>query len=126
MVSAIARNVSSGTQRAVPAGARGGSSFGEVLKSSVVDCGHCGGTSFRRGRTSLAADAVERLVSSIETDRRMIDGWIDGGLRGDQMSSEELLGWQARVFRYNERVELVSRVVDRLGSSAKTILTMQV
>ena len=65
---------------------------------------------------------VQRLLQ----DEQNIDELLQRSLTGDSMSPRELLSVQALVYGYTQRVELATKIVDRMASGMKTLLQMQV
>ncbi|MCK5798472.1 MAG: hypothetical protein KAI47_14875 [Deltaproteobacteria bacterium] len=65
-------------------------------------------------------------VEDIERQRHAIDRLLDQAARGRDFSPQQLLGLQATVYRYNENVEVLSRVVDKSVGALKTLLNTQV
>lgn len=92
--------------------------------------------SLERGAPTSEADGVAvavesraprlpRALADIETRRRRLDRAIDRALRGEDLSPAQLITLQARVYAYNEQVELVTRMVDKNVSSVKSVLNTQ-
>ncbi len=70
-------------------------------------------------------ETMRRAFAELETQRESIDTMIDQAMGGRSFSPKELLAMQARVYVYSEEMEVISRVVDRVTSTAKTILNTQ-
>jgi len=69
---------------------------------------------------------VLRLLGDVETQRARIDRVLARAQRGETFSPPQLLALQMQVYRYAQNLEVVSRVVDKAVSAAKTVLTQQV
>jgi hypothetical protein len=92
-----------------PASRVQGRSFAEVLQQT------------REEAPSLARTG-EDLLRRVAAGERYTAWAVREGLRGRGFSNEELLVLQARIYRYTQEVDLVAKLVDRAGTTVKTVL----
>jgi hypothetical protein len=76
-----------------------------------------------RGEPGALLRAVARGALDVE---RELDAALAAAARGATFSARELLGLQARVFRYSQTVEILSRGADRVVSAIRQALSTQV
>jgi hypothetical protein len=75
---------------------------------------------------SHAASPLRRLFGQIVDGERRLDAALARGQGPRPLGNGELLALQVDVYRYTERLELVSRVTDRATGGLKQILQTQV
>ncbi len=66
--------------------------------------------------------AGRQLLSRVARGERYVENVIRQALSGRAFTPADLLALQAQVYRYTQELELVSKLVDRAGSSLRTIL----
>lgn len=97
-----------------PAAQHRGGSFEEVLQRTAAS------TQIPEGQT-LARSSAE-LLRRVSAGERYMDAIVRQGLNGRAFTNEELLSVQARIYRYTQETELVSKVVDKSTGAIRTIL----
>lgn len=111
------RPVSRAEHPVAPTGAgaqhRGGS-FAELLQRTNASTQNPDAQSLARS----GADLLRRVSSG----ERYMDSIVRQGLSGRAFTNEELLTVQARIYRYTQEVELVSKIVDKTTGAVKTVL----
>ena len=65
---------------------------------------------------------LTQLLTDVRADERRLDRYVRRALSGAQLDLQELVAMQRLVHRYARRVELLSKVVDRLNSAVKQTL----
>jgi len=78
-----------------------------------------------QARDRPRAPALPPALQTLERQRETIDRWIAGARTGARISPLGLLALQTEVYAYAQRVELVSRLVDRTVGAVKTVLNTQ-
>ena len=66
------------------------------------------------------------IARELESDRAALDAAIRRAEFGGRFRARDLIALQLSVYRYAETMDVVSRVVDRSVSAAKTLLQSQV
>ena len=92
------------------------------------------GRSFREvlGETAPAPEVaaiperLRALARSITSGERAVDRVIAQAAAGKDFSTPELIAIQARVYRYTQELELVSKLVDKACAGVKQTLQTQV
>lgn len=98
-----------------PAAARtGGPSFAEVLR----------GPGMREPIT--LPERLRGMMRDITRGERYVDRVITQAASGRDFSVTELIGVQARVYRYTQELELFSKLVDKTCSGVRQTLQTQV
>lgn len=108
--------ITGATESARPSGAPG-RKFSLDLPVAAEHAASAGGP--------LLPSEAPRFLESLSKRREEIDNMIQRSLRGQTLSPQQLLVWQARVYDYSQRMELFSRVVDKTVSAVKTTLNTQ-
>lgn len=78
----------------------------------------------RQGRSFR--EALDELTQSISSGERAVDRVIAQAAAGRDFSAPELIAIQARVYRYTQELELVSKLVDKACAGVKQTLQTQV
>jgi hypothetical protein len=63
---------------------------------------------------------VEGLGEEINSGERMMRGALGAG--GKDLAPSDLLALQAGVYRYNEAVDLASKLIDKASNGVKTVI----
>lgn len=71
-------------------------------------------------------ERLRELARSITQGERAVDRVITQAAGGRDFSTTELIGIQARVYRYTQELELVSKLVDKACAGVKQTLQTQV
>lgn len=66
-----------------------------------------------------------RAIEDIDQQRDAIDRLVERARRGDRFTPAQLLAMQAQVYRYSQKIEVFSRVTDRIVGALKTTLNTQ-
>lgn len=94
---------------------RPGRSFGEVLRETrAVE------------PPTAIPERLRELARSITSGERAVDRVIAQAAGGRDFSPAELIAIQARVYRYTQELELVSKLVDKACAGVKQTLQTQV
>ncbi len=72
-------------------------------------------------RLDLGASLTE-MIGKIRRDEQRLDGYLHRARAGADFSLSELVAMQAVVHRYTQRVELLSKLVDRVTGAIKQTL----
>lgn len=98
-----------------PAAARtGGPSFAEVLRGPG------------KHDPATVPERLREMMRDITRGERYVDRVITQAARGRDFSVTELIGVQARVYRYTQELELFSKLVDKTCSGVRQTLQTQV
>jgi hypothetical protein len=76
------------------------------------------------GEGSRQWDSARQQVDRLLEDERNLGAWMKT-LEGGRLSNVELLHLQSRMYAHMQRLEVVTRAVDRIAQSIKQITTMQ-
>jgi len=95
---------------------RPGRSFREVLQSSESPV----------TERAPIPERLRELARSISSGERAVDRVIAQAAAGKDFSTPELIAIQARVYRYTQELELVSKLVDKACAGVKQTLQTQV
>ena len=76
--------------------------------------------------TSPLARGIARALESATAGEKGIDAILDAAARGMTFTGGVMRAMQARVFRYSQTVEVLSRATDRLVGAVKQTLGTQV
>lgn len=71
-------------------------------------------------------ERLRELARSITSGERAVDRVIAQAAAGKDFSTPELIAIQARVYRYTQELELVSKLVDKACAGVKQTLQTQV
>jgi hypothetical protein len=63
-----------------------------------------------------------RLLARVSQGERYIESVVHRAMHGAALSPADLLAMQARVYRYAQDLDLVSKLADRATSGIRTIL----
>jgi hypothetical protein len=75
---------------------------------------------------SVIPERLRSLARSITSGERAVDRVIAQATGGRDFSTPELIAIQARVYRYTQELELVSKLVDKACTGVKQTLQTQV
>lgn len=92
---------------------RSGRAFREVLASETP-------------APAVIPERLRELARSISSGERAVDRVIAQAAGGRDFSTPELIAIQARVYRYTQELELVSKLVDKACAGVKQTLQTQV
>ena len=73
-----------------------------------------------------ASDRLDDGIRAIHRDEKRLNSAIHRAERGADFDNQELIRMQALAYRYSQRVELASKVVEQATSGVKQILNTQV
>lgn len=76
--------------------------------------------------TQALSRQITQKITQLDNQGAKIDQLIRRAEGSRQLAGRELLALQARVYLYSQKLEFISRVVDRTVSAAKTALSMQI
>jgi hypothetical protein len=79
----------------------------------------------RAGEGPGVAQEVTDLLAKIRGDERRLDRYVRRALRGADFELPELVAMQQLAYRYTQRVELLSKLVDRLTGAVRQTLQTQ-
>ena len=91
--------------------------FADVLRGTRERAG---------GEPTAIPERLRELAHSISSGERAVDRVITQAAVGHDFSAPELIAIQARVYRYAQELELVSKLVDKACSGVKQTLQTQV
>jgi len=63
-----------------------------------------------------------QLLAEIEKGEQMLDRTIRSAMKGRDFSAQELIALQAGVYQYTQRLEIFSKLVDRVTSAVRQVL----
>ena len=63
-----------------------------------------------------------QLLTEIEKGEQMLDRTIRSAMKGRDFSAQELIALQAGVYQYTQRLEIFSKLVDRVTSAVRQVL----
>lgn len=66
-----------------------------------------------------------RILGELRQDERRLDSFYRRATRGGQMDLQELLAMQSLVYRYSQRVDVLSKLVERMTSAVRQTLQTQ-
>ncbi len=69
---------------------------------------------------------VDKAIKSIHRDEKQLNSMIRRAERGADFDNQELIRMQALSYRYSQKVDLASKVVNTATSGLKQILNTQV
>lgn len=95
---------------------RSGRSFADALRE----------TEHARPDPAPIPERLRELARSISSGERAVDQVISQAAAGRDFSVPELIAIQARVYRYTQELELVSKLVDKACAGVKQTLQTQV
>lgn len=76
-----------------------------------------------RGADSVeGSQLVTQALARIRQDERRLDRYVKRALRGGDFSLQELVAMQSVVYRYSQRVEMLSKLVERVTGAVKQAL----
>lgn len=78
------------------------------------------------GEPAPIPERLRELAHSISSGERAVDRVIAQATAGRDFSVPELIAIQARVYRYTQELELVSKLVDKACAGVKQTLQTQV
>ena len=78
--------------------------------------------SFKEILKNKLPDTVKSAFKEIQRNERIINRAIVQAMRGKDFTPQELLALQATVYRYNQQVELVSKLVDKATNGVRQII----
>jgi hypothetical protein len=70
-------------------------------------------------------DHLAEAVRSIGANERSVDGALERVTRRGAMSTEELIAFQASIYRHSLSVDIASKVVEKATSAVRQILQSQ-
>jgi methyl-accepting chemotaxis protein len=73
-----------------------------------------------------ASRSFRDALARVEGSERAVDHAVSHLSRGGDLSAEELLALQARVYRASQQAELVSKAVDRVSDTVREITQIRV
>jgi len=68
------------------------------------------------------SQALTSTLARLRKDERRLDSYVRRALGGGDFSLQELVAMQSLVYRYTQRVEMLSKLVDRVTSAVKQAL----
>jgi len=75
------------------------------------------------GKTAKTTEGkFVQLLAEIEKGEQMIDRTIRSAMKGRDFSAQELIALQAGVYQYTQRLEIFSKLVDRVTSSVRQVM----
>lgn len=93
----------------------------KAIRTEIPPC-----TVSRRKKDAGEQPYTRQLITNLEEQRQRIDGMIEQAIQGKTFTAKEIVLLQAQVYRFSQNMEVVSHAVDRIVSSIKTILNVQV
>ncbi|MDY0000742.1 MAG: hypothetical protein RBU30_05565 [Polyangia bacterium] len=72
------------------------------------------------------AGGIGRVLTDLRADERRLELFLRRAGRGDHMEPAELLAMQSLVYRYSQRVDLFSKLVERVTGAVRQTLQTQI
>lgn len=79
-------------------------SFSEVLKKNGIP------------------ESLQEFLKSVEREGTVLDQTIKDAIKGKEFSLQELIAIQVGVYRYNQEIDLISKLIEKTTSGIKQII----
>lgn len=79
-------------------------SFSEVLKKNGIP------------------ESLQEFLKSVEREGTVLDQTIKDAIKGKEFSLQELIAIQVGVYRYNQDIDLISKLIEKTTSGIKQII----